>query len=403
MVLSATSISQAKPQDKPRKLSDGRGLFLLIQPSGAKWWRFRYLFNGREKLLSLGVYPDVSLKDARERRDEARRLLANGIDPSVNRQLQANATIEGAKNTFETVANEWLAKYINIWEKSHYDKIKLRLKKHLPESFKQKAIREITTDDLWQSLHLLERRGIIETAHRVMQNVGAIFRYAVITKRAEHDISADLRGALPSTRQKHFPSITDPKMVGALMRAIRAYGGTFPVRCALQIAPLVFVRPGELRKAEWSEFNLEKAEWRIPAAKMKMRQPHIVPLSKQAVTILQELQPITDVPKRTPNYVFPGGRTNGRPMSENTINVCLRELNYPREVMTGHGFRSMASTLLNENGWNRDAIERQLAHGEKDKVRGAYNYADLLPMRREMIQWWADHLDELAENKKEER
>jgi integrase len=244
-------------------------------------------------------------------------------------------------------------------------------------------------------LRRVEKRGALETAHRILQNVGAIFRYAIVTGRAERDTSADLRGALPPAKPKHHPSITDPKAIGELLRLMDTYEGSFVTKCALKLAPLVFIRPGELRNGEWKEVDIEKAEWRIPPERMKMRQVHIVPLSKQAIAILEELKPLTGSGK----YLFPGERSRDRPMSNNTVNASLRRLGYGKEEMTGHGFRSMASTLLNENGWNRDAIERQLAHGERDKVRGAYNYAELLPERRKMMQWWADYLDEVANGK----
>jgi integrase len=395
MPLSATAISQAKAQGKPRKLFDGGGLFLLVQPSGSKWWRFKYRFLGKEKLLSLGVYPEVSLKDARERRDAARKLLAHGIDPSHNRQLSNAANTENGENTFEAIAREWLAKFSPNWEKGHTDKITRRLERDVFPWFKGRAIRDITAPELLKCLRRIEERGALETAHRALQNSGAVFRYAIVTGRADRDISMVLRGSLPPTKKKHHASITEPKAVGALLRAIDGYSGSFVTRCALKIAPLVFVRPGELRKAEWKEIDLDKVEWRIPAARMKMRQQHIVPLSTQAVAILEELKPFTG----SGHYVFPGAHSKDRPMSENTVNAALRLLDYSHDDMTGHGFRSMASTLLNENGWNRDAIERQLAHGEHNKVRGAYNYAELLPERRKMMQWWADYLDGIRKPK----
>lgn len=238
----------------------------------------------------------------------------------------------------------------------------------------------------------IESRGVLETAHRVLQQCGQVFRYAVATGRAERDPSTDLKGALPPVKVKHHASIVEPKLIGELLRAISRYSGSFITASALRFAPLVFARPGELRRAEWTEFDLDKAEWRIPASKMKMASTHIVPLSKQAMAIVEALKPVTGSGK----YLFPSIRTATRPMSENTINAALRRLGYSGDEMTGHGFRSMASTLLNEQGWNRDAIERQLAHSERDGVRAAYNYAEYLPERREMMQAWADYLDELA-------
>jgi integrase len=250
-------------------------------------------------------------------------------------------------------------------------------------------MKEIKAPELLDCLRRVEKRGALESAHRTKNNCGAIFRYGIATGRAEHDISADIRGALPPYKRTHHPSITDPKRIGVLLRAINGYQGSFVTRCALKLAPLVFVRPGELRKGEWNEINIDNAEWRIPPAKMKMRELHIVPLSRQSIAILKELMPLTGKSK----YIFPQARSKDKPMSENTVNAALRALDFEKDEMTGHGFRSMASTLLNENGWKSDAIERQLAHGERDKVRGAYNYAEFLAERREMMQWWADYLD----------
>jgi integrase len=254
-----------------------------------------------------------------------------------------------------------------------------------------RPIGEITGPELLTALRRVENRGVVETAHRVMQNCSQVFRYAVATGRAQRDPTFDLRGALPPVRSNHFASITEPKAIGGLLRAIDVYKGSFITQCALRLAPLVFVRPGELRRAEWAEFDLDASEWRIPASKMKMRVMHIVPLSAQAVSILRDLRPLTGTVK----YVFPGTRGKDRPMSENTVLAALRRMGYGTDDMTGHGFRSMASTILNEQGWNRDAIERQLAHAERDNVRAAYNYAEHMPERRKMMQQWADYLDGL--------
>ncbi|MEB0165111.1 tyrosine-type recombinase/integrase, partial [Glaciimonas sp. CA11.2] len=287
---------------------------------------------------------------------------------------------------------EWFSKYAPNWVASHSDKIIRRLERDIFPWLGSRPISEISAPELLDVLRRIEKRGAIETAHRAHQNCGQIFRYAIATGRAERDPSGDLKGAIPPSKEKHHPSITEPKAVGELLRCIGGYTGSFVTKCALQLAPLLFVRPGELRKAEWSEINLDTAEWRIPAEKMKMRAVHIVPLSIQAVAILNEIMPLTGKGK----YVFPGARTNGRPMSENTVNGALRRLGYGSDDMTGHGFRSMASTLLNEQGWNRDAIERQLAHAERDSIRAAYNYAEHLPERRKMMQAWADYMDGLS-------
>ncbi len=392
MALTDTSARSAKPKAKPYKLADGRGMFLLVNPNGAKWWRLKYRIDGREKLLSLGVYPEVGLKDARQKRDAARKLIEGGVDPSLNRQIQKAARIERAENSFETVAREWFAKKSPKWAQSHSGKVLTRLEKDIFPWIGGRPIADVTAPELLASLRRIETRGAIETAHRAHQSCGQIFRYAIATGRAERDISGDLRGALQPVVSRHHASITDPKEIGALMRAIAGYSGNLVTKCAIRLAPLVFLRPGELRNAEWAEIDLDKGEWRIPAEKMKSRAPHIVPLSKQANAILTELKPLTGEGRR----VFPGERSIERPMSENTITAALRRMGYTSTQMTGHGFRSMASTLLNEHGWHRDAIERQLAHGERDEVRAAYNYAEHLPDRRKMMQWWADHLDALT-------
>lgn len=392
MPLSAVAIKNALSLEKPVKLFDGGGLYLLVNPNGSRWWRLKYRYLGREKLLSLGTFPDVSLKNARDRRDEARKQLANGIDPSEQRKIQKTAQAAGTENSFEAVAREWYARFSQKWAPGHADKIIRRLERDVFPWIGKRVIGEITAPDLLTVLRRIEARGAIETSHRALQNCGRVFRYAVATGRAERDPSGDLRGALTPVKERHHASITEPKKIGELMRAIEGYQGAPVSKYALRVAPLLFVRPGELRKAEWSEFDLEGAEWRIPAARMKAREQHIVPLSTQALAIFQELHALTG-DKR---YVFPGARTNGRPMSENTVNAALRRLGYSRDEMTGHGFRSMASTLLNEQGWHRDAIERQLAHAERSAVRAAYNYAEHLPERRKMMQAWADYIEALA-------
>ncbi len=391
MALTATSIKNARAVDKPLKLFDGGGLYLLVNPNGSRWWRFKYRYLGKEKLLSFGTYPDISLKDARDRRDEARKQLAADIDPGEHRKAMKTTLAVRGENSFEIVAREWFAKYSPNWAAGHSDKIIRRLERDIFPWLGGRPIAEITAPDLLATLRRIESRGAIETAHRAQQNCSQVFRYAVATGRAERDSTADLRGALTPVKERHHASITDPKRVGELMRAIDGYRGSFITKCALRLAPLVFVRPGELRKAEWVEFDLDGAEWRIPAARMKAREQHIVPLAKQAVAMLQDLHALTG----DKQHVFPGVRTNGRAMSENTVNAALRRLGYAKDEMTGHGFRSMASTLLNEQGWHRDAIERQLAHAERNNVRAAYNFAEHLPERRKMMLAWADYLDSL--------
>ncbi len=390
MPLTDAAVRNAKATDKTLRLKDERGLYLEISPKGGKWWRLRYWLASKENRLSLGVYPDVSLKEARERRDEARKLIAKGICPSATRKEErAGAAAEAL--TFEHVAREWYERFKPKWSPSHSLDVIQRLEKNVFPSLGPRPIRDITAPELLAAVRLIEGRGAVESARRILQMCGQIFRYAIATGQADRDIAADLRGSLPPAREKHHASITDPKAVAQLLRAIDGYQGAFMVLCALRIAPLVFVRPGELRHAEWSEIDLDKAEWRIPAEKMKMREQHIVPLSRQAVAILRELQPLTG----SGTYVFPSVRTSARPMSENTVLAALRRMGYTKDEMTGHGFRSMASTLLNEQGWNRDAIERQLAHGERNAVRAAYNFAEHLPARRRMMQSWADYLDKI--------
>ena len=390
MPLTDLAVKNAKPGQKTVRLRDDRGLYLEISPKGGKWWRLRYMIKGKANMLSLGVYPDVSLKEARERRDEARKLIANGIDPSqARKEEKAEAAVEAL--TFEHVAREWYERFKSKWSPSHALDVIQRLEKNVFPSLGPRPICDITAPELLAAVRLIEARGAVESARRVMQMCGQVFRYGVATGQADRDIAADLRGSLPPAREKHHASLTDPKAVAQLLRAIDGYQGSMVACCALRLAPLVFVRPGELRHAEWSEIDLDKAEWRIPAAKMKMREQHIVPLSRQAVAILRELHPLTG----NGRYVFPSVRTSARPMSENTVLAALRRMGYTKDEMTGHGFRSMASTLLNEMGWNRDAIERQLAHAERNAVRAAYNFAEFLPERRRMMQAWADYLEKL--------
>jgi len=390
-MLTPSAVTNAKPRAKPYKLADERGLFLLVRSNGSRWWRFKYRRPGthKENLLSLGVYPDVSLRKARERRDEARRLLADGIDPGDKRKAEQAAGAE----TFEAIAREWFAKYSPNWAPGHSSKIIRRLELDVFPWIGGKPIVSITAPDVLTVLRRIESRGVIETAYRAKTNIGQVMRYAIASGRANLDPTPSLRGALAPSPERHHATITDPDRIGELLRAIDAYAGDYVTRAALLLAPLVFVRPGELRHAEWAEIDLDAGEWRIPADKMKMRAPHIVPLASQAVATLRDLQPLTG----SGRYVFPGARSRKRAMSENTVNAALRRMGFDKGTMTGHGFRSMASTLLNEQGWNRDAIERQLAHAERDAIRAAYNYAEHLPERRKMMQAWADYLDSMRD------
>ncbi len=386
--LSDIKVRTIKPTEKPQKLFDGGGLFLLVTPTGGKLWNFKYRFEGKEKKLSFGVYPDVALVEARQRREEARILLANGVDPSDTKKAQKTAGTQET-DTFETIAREWHGKFAPTWASSHGDKIIRRLELYVFPWLGARQIKTITAQELLAVLRRIEAKGTLETAHRTQQNCGQVFRYGVATGRAERDPSGDLRGAIPPASGKHMATITDPKEIAGLLRSIDDYKGGIITRCALQLAPLVFVRPGELRQAEWAEINLEAAEWRIPAEKMKAGVLHIVPLSRQALAVLQEIQPLTGHGR----FVFPSPRTGSRPMSSNAVLSALRRMGYAKDEMSGHGFRSMASTLLNEQGWNRDAIERQLAHAERNSVRAAYNYAEFMPERKKMMQAWADYLD----------
>lgn len=392
MALNDTKIRNAKPREKDYKLFDGDGLFLIVTKKGHKWWRFKYRFDGKEKLLALGTYPERSLIDARTDRDAARRQVAAGIDPNQAKKAQRAAREESNANSFEVVAREWFAKFSPGWAESHADKIKARLENDLFPWLGDRPISEIKAPELLAALRRIEARGALDTAHRAKQNAGQIFRYAIATGRAERDIAADLKGALPPPKKNHFASITDPKEIAPLLREIEGFRGSFPVKCALLLAPLLFVRPGELRQAEWSEIDIEAAEWNIPASRMKMKEPHLVPLSKQAIKILKELHPLTS----NGRYVFPSIRTNTRPMSENTINAALRRMGYTGDEMTGHGFRAMARTILDEVlGFRTDFIEHQLAHAVKDPNGRAYNRTAHLAERRKMMQQWADYLDGL--------
>lgn len=391
-MLNPSAVANAKPQAKPYKLADERGLFLMVRPSGSRWWRFKYRRPGthKENLLSLGVYPDVSLRKARERRDEARRLLADGIDPGDKRKAEAQAGTE----TFEAVAREWFAKFSGQWVEDHGNRIIRRLERDVFPWIGRKPIASVAAPDILAVLRRIDERGARETAHRARTNIGQVIRYAIATGRAERDPTADLRGAIPPPTEHNHAALIEPDSVGELLRAIDAYDGHFPTRCALQLAPLVFVRPGELRQAEWTEIDLDAAQWNLPAHKMKMRQPHIVPLASQAVAILRELYPLTGAGR----YVFPGGRSPKRPMSNNALNAAMRRMGFDKDTMTTHGFRAMARTILDEHlGFRPDYIEHQLAHAVKDPNGRAYNRTAHLDARRKMMQAWADYLDALRD------
>jgi integrase len=390
MSLTNTEIRNAKPGKKPVKLFDERGLYLEVSPAGGKWWRLKYRFGGKEKRLSLGVYPDVGLKDARDRRDASRKLLADGVDPSENRKATKSAQADRAFNSFEVVAREWFAKYGATWAANHGDRILRRFERDIFPWIGGRPISEVTAPELLAVVRRIEGRGALDTAHRALGNCGQIFRYAVATGRCERDPSGDLRGALSPVKGKHFAATTEPKQLAGILRAMDGYEGMLTVQCALRLAPLVFVRPGELRIAEWKDFDLDTAEWRYVVTKTNT--PHVVPLSRQAVEILRELQPLTG----SGRFVFPGARTNRRPMSDNAILAAMRRMGIGKEEMTGHGFRAVARTILDEVLTVRpDLIEHQLAHAVRDPNGRAYNRTAHLPERRKMMQQWADYLDKL--------
>ncbi len=390
MPLTDIALKAAKPTGKSQRLFDGAGLYLEISPSGGKWWRFKYRFDGKEKRLSLGVYPDVPLKEARERRDDMRRLIANGVDPGINRKIQKAAKLERSANSFEAIAREWYAKHSPGWADTHSSKIIRRLEKDVFPWIGGRPISEISAPEVLSVLRRIEGRGTLDTAHRAGGNCSQVFRYAIATGRAERDPVPDLRGALPPARGGNFAAITDPSKVGALLRAIDAFEGTFVVQSALRLAPLVFVRPGELRRALWDEIDFEKAEWRYWVTKTKTE--HSVPLSTQALGILQELNPLTGHGK----HVFPG-RDPKQPMSDAAINAALRRLGYDTKAeITGHGFRAMARTILAEELHQKpEVIEHQLAHKVPDALGTAYNRTKFLKERKAMMQLWADYLDKL--------
>jgi integrase len=393
MALSDTKIRNTKPREKDYKISDTEGLYLLVASSGGKRWRFKYRFQGKEKLLALGTYPEVSLADARKNRDTAREQIAAGIDPSEVRKALKASKGEAAENSFEVVAREWYEKFSTQWGSRHAETVKDRLEKDVYPWIGTRPIEEITAPELLKVLRRMESRGSLISAHRVRANCSQIFRYAVASGRAERDPAADLKGALtPPAKTIHHAAPTDPKEVAPLLRAMDGFKGSFVVKCALLLAPLLFVRPGELRHAEWAEFDLDAAEWNIPAERMKMKVAHLVPLSRQAVDILRELQPLTG----TSNYVFPCYRSCARPMSESAINAALRRMGFEKSEITGHGFRAMARTILDEVLQVRpDFIEHQLAHAVKDPNGRAYNRTSHLAERRKMMQLWADYLEGL--------
>ncbi len=391
MPLSEVKARNAKPKVKPYKIADGDGLFLLVTPAGGKYWRLKYYFDGKEKLLALGVYPEVGLADARERRIDARKQLAAGKDPTQEKKESKRLTRLTSANSFEIVAREWLEKQECVWSERYFNTTQWRLETYMFPPLGQRPIAEITALDVLEALRGLEAKGILDTTRKVKQVVEKVFMYAIATGRAERNPVPDLRGALKTPVVKHRAYLTEADLPLYLQK-LDAYDGNVQTKLALRLLLLTFVRTTELRAAQWNEIDWNKAEWRIPAERMKMKELHIVPLSSQAMTVLRELETLSG--KKA--YVFPNEHNPATFMSENTMLYALYRLGYHSRA-TGHGFRSTASTILNEYGFRPDVIERQLAHGERNKVRAAYNHAQYLPERRQMMQWWADYLDRLTE------
>lgn len=397
MKLTDAAVKNAAAKGKQYTLYDEKGLFLLVLPGGSKLWRLKYRFEGKEKRMSLGVYPEISLKAARHARDAHRVALKAGTDPGAVKQVE-KAEEKAQGETFELVAREWHKKFLPGWTPGHGARILVSLEKDAFPWIGVIPIRELTAPQVLAVARRVESRGAIETAHRLVGNIGMACRYAVACGLADSDPTRDLRGALPPTNEKHHATITQPHEVGALLRAIDSYTGGFIVKCALRISPYVLTRPGELRGMEWSELELDGPAplWTIPPARMKMRRKHLVPLAPQVVAILKELQPLTG----SGRLVFPGERTKERPISDGTLGAALQRLGYSNQQITPHGFRAMASTLLNEMNWPADHIEKQLAHAEQNAIRAAYNHASHLADRRVMLYSWADFLDRLREGGK---
>lgn len=394
MSLSDAKARNAKTKAKPYKIADGEGLFLWIMPSGSKYWRMRFYFRGKEKLLALGVYPEISLSDARERRAQARKTLAAGNDPGeVKKEAKRQAVLNSA-NAFEVVAREWFEKRKPGWAASSAKIMLLRLENYILPKLGKRPIAEISAPEVLAMVRFVEDRGAVELARRLMQMCGQIFMYAIATGRAERNPVPDLRGALKTPVVKHHAFLTAGDLP-EFLKKLEDYDGDLQTTLALRLLLLTFVRTTELRAAQWKEIDWDKAEWRIPAERMKMKELHIVPLSRQSIAVLREAQKVSGKEQ----YVFPNRQTPSTFMSENTMLYALYRMGYHSRT-TGHGFRSTASTILNEHDFRADVIERQLSHGERNTVRAAYNHAQYLPERRKMMQWWADYLDKAAAKKK---
>jgi len=388
--LSDAKAKNAKPKSRPYKLSDGEGLFLLVMPNGSKYWRLKYFVAKKEKLLALGVYPEVTLSDARDRRAQARKVLAAGLDPGVEKKAAKELAVRKANDTFEWIAREWHEKRLHEWSASTARVALMRLEKYVFPKLGHRPVADITPPEVLDMLRVVEAQGTLETTRRLMQLCGKIFMYAIATGRAIRNPVPDLRGALKVPVVKHYSFLNATELPDFLAR-LEAYDGEPQTQLALRLLLLTFVRNRELRGAKWDEIDWKKAEWRIPAERMKMNELHIVPLAKQALAVLRELQHHSGHRQ----FVFPNRQNPRKCMSENTILYALYRMGYHSRA-TGHGFRSTASTILNEQGFRADVIERQLAHSERDNVRAAYNHAQYLPERREMMQWWADYLEKTA-------
>ncbi|WP_444919986.1 tyrosine-type recombinase/integrase [Microbulbifer sp. CnH-101-G] len=397
MPLSDTKVRALKPREKKYIESDEKGLAIEVTPTGAKRWVFRFRLHGKRPEMAIGLYPDVSLKRARELRDEARQHVAEGIDPRDIKRVRKESALEANRNSFAAVSDEWFAAKMAHLSSSSKDRATLALERDLKPYLGKRPISEISPPEVLRCLRRIESRGTLETAHRVKRVASQVFRFAVATGRADRDPTTDLTGALTPTKKKHLAAITDPTEVGRLLTAIEEYQGTPVVRAALKLSPLLFCRPGELRKLEWAEINWEAKQIELPSEKMKMGQPHIIPLAEQSLAILRELEPLTGRCK----YVFPSARGQSRPLSDNGVRTALRSLGYDNETMTAHGFRAMARTLLDEVlGFRVDYIEHQLAHEVKDTLGRAYNRTKHLEQRAAMMQKWADYLDSLKASEK---
>ena len=398
--LTDTAVKNAKPKNgsTQTKFTDGGGLYLLVNKSG-KYWRYNYRFNDKHKTLALGVYPNVSLKEVRKKHEAARDKVSEGLDPSIQKKIRKISRKQSNDNSFEVIGREWFEEFKDTWADSHSKRLIARLENDVFPWLGSRPIDQIEPPEVLAVMRRIQDRGALESAHRVRHICGQVFRYAIATGRAKRDQTADLKGALPPYRKKHFAAIKKPDELRDLVVAMEGFRGTFVVKCAIKLSLLVMLRPGELRHGQWSEIDFKEATWTIPASRMKARKAtkeenlttHVVPLSDQALKILEELHPLTS---RFP-YIFTGARNRNRPMSENAVNAALRSLGFSNEQMTAHGFRATASTFLNEMGFNPDAIEAQLAHKDKNEIRAAYNRAQYLDERREMLQTWANYIDEM--------